>query len=284
MLGFNYVGLAHVLISRNDLAGSEETFQKLEMLEQKSRVPPWIIATANGWQAYTLLKQNKLEAAAQVLQRSGSNKKGDAILMHIKEDISLARLLAAQGKAAEAIQLLERLAQTCEAHGRAAWVIEILAVHALVLQALGDSTQAIQSLKRSLAIAEPEGYVRLFVTEGEPMQRLLRQAVSCGIEPEYVEKLLDAFEMEQQKKERRIKEETTLSIEQIQPAHLAEPLSEREQEVLRLLATELSSTEIAQKLFVSMNTVRSHIKSIYSKLNVHSRYEAMERARELKLL
>ncbi|MBI5031416.1 MAG: tetratricopeptide repeat protein [Chloroflexi bacterium] len=284
MLGFSYVGLAHVRIFSNDLAGIEEILLKLEKLGQKSHVPPWIIASANGWQAHALLRQNKLDAAAQVLQKRRLSKKDDAILMHIKEDIALARLLVAQGKNFEALELLEQLAQISQTHGRSAWVIEILAVRSLIFQALGDTHQAIESLKQALAIAEPEGYVRLFVDEGEPMQSLLRTASSHGVESEYVTKLLDAFEVEEKKKERKIGEEQSLSAEPAQTTQLAELLSEREREVLRLLATDLSSTEIAQKLFVSMNTVRSHIKNIYSKLNVHSRYEAIEHARKLELI
>jgi LuxR family maltose regulon positive regulatory protein len=123
-----------------------------------------------------------------------------------------------------------------------------------------------------LSLAEPEGYVRIFVDEGEPMAELLRHAASRGIAPTYVAKLLAAFEVEG----------LAVSPSNLQP--LIEPLSERELEVLRLLTTHLSSTEIADELVISVNTVRSHIKSIYSKLNVHSRMDAVQRAKELELL
>jgi LuxR family maltose regulon positive regulatory protein len=129
---------------------------------------------------------------------------------------------------------------------------------------------ALTALGRALTLAEPEGYVRTFVDEGAPIAQLLRQTAARGTTPDYVSKLLAALESEM-REERRIDE-------------LVEPLSGRELEVLRLLTTHLSSTEIAQELFISVNTVRSHIKSIYGKLNVHSRKDAIQRARELGLL
>jgi LuxR family maltose regulon positive regulatory protein len=107
------------------------------------------------------------------------------------------------------------------------------------------------------------------------MAQLLRQAAARGIAPEYVSMLLAAFERERSEERR-----TTAQA----PSSLVEPLSDRELEVLRLLVTHLSSTEIAQELFISPNTVRSHIKSIYGKLDVHSRSEAVARAQELCLL
>jgi LuxR family maltose regulon positive regulatory protein len=152
------------------------------------------------------------------------------------------------------------------------YVIEILALQALALQRQGDILPAVTALERALSLAKPEGYVRIFVDEGEPMAELLRHAAYRGIAPTYVAKLLAAFELEG----------LAVSPSNLQP--LIEPLSERELEVLRLLTTHLSSTEIADELVISVNTVRSHIKSIYSKLNVHSRMDAVQRARELELL
>jgi LuxR family maltose regulon positive regulatory protein len=137
--------------------------------------------------------------------------------------------------------------------------------------------QALRVLGRALSVGEPEGYVRTFVDEGEAMAELLRQAESRGIAAEYVNKLLGAFEVAEHG---RLEESATRS--EAQP--LTEPLSARELEVLRLLNTSLSSTEMADELVVSVNTVRTHIRSIYGKLAVHSRYEAVARAKELDLI
>jgi LuxR family maltose regulon positive regulatory protein len=156
-----------------------------------------------------------------------------------------------------------------KAGGRAERVIEVLALRALALQAQGDATQALACLEHALTLAEPEGYVRLFVDEGQAMNELLRQAVSRGIVPGFVRKLLAAF---------------LTPVPEMPPQALIDPLSERELEVLRLLATSLSSTDIARELTIAVSTVRSHTKSIYSKLNVHRRLDAVERAKELELI
>jgi LuxR family maltose regulon positive regulatory protein len=111
--------------------------------------------------------------------------------------------------------------------------------------------------------------------EGEPMVELLRHAASRGIEPEYTSDVLTLM---------RASHAPGLPMAAPQPQPLVEPLSERELDVLRLLATALSASEIAEELFISVSTVRSHTKSIYGKLNVHRRWAAVERGKELKLI
>jgi LuxR family maltose regulon positive regulatory protein len=143
-------------------------------------------------------------------------------------------------------------------------------------------TQAMDALERALSLAEPGGYVRMFVDAGEPVGELLRQAAARGIAVEYANRLLAALQGET--KDERRKMDADSSPVTRPSSSLVEPLSEREIEVLRLLTTSLSSTEIAEELVISVNTVRSHIKSIYGKLDVHSRYKALARAKELNLL
>ena len=159
-------------------------------------------------------------------------------------------------------------------------LIEALVLQALALQGQGKDDQALAALERALTLAEPEGYVRTFTDEGRSMGRLLRQAVIQGLAVEYAGKLLAALE------EEAAKAATPLAVSRSGGALplLLEPLSPRETEVLRLLTTHLSHAEMAEELVVSVSTVRSHVKSIYSKLDVHSRMEAVERARELGLL
>jgi len=208
-------------------------------------------------------------AASRWVQESGLSAEDELAFSREPEHILLARALIVLDRPAEAARLLERLLLAAKAGGRVGRVIEILALRALALQAQGEATQALACLEHALALAEPEGYVRLFVDEGQAMSQLLRRAASRGIAPGFVRKLLAAF---------------------VAPAHemptqaLVDPLSERELEVLRLLATSLSPTDIARELTVAVSTVRSHTKSIYDKLDVHRRLAAVERAKELHLV
>ncbi len=149
-------------------------------------------------------------------------------------------------------------------------MIEILVLQALAHEAQGDTPLALVPLERALTLAEPEGYVRIFADEGPPMEALLREAAKHGIAPNYVRRLGTAFG----------KTEGRRPVTQL----LMEPLSERELEVFRLLGSELNGPEIARELMVSLNTMRTHTKNIYSKLGVNNRRAAVRRAEELDLL
>jgi LuxR family maltose regulon positive regulatory protein len=188
---------------------------------------------------------------------------------------TLARLLLAQGvrdhsaaRIREARELSERLLAAASEGGRWGSVIDIGIVHALALHAAGDTPAALATVERTLLMAEPEGYVRTFVDEGAPMAALLKVAASKQVAPDLARGLLEAF--------------GTGPGAVAQP--LVEPLSERELEVLRLLAGDLDGPDIARELVVSLNTVRTHTKNIYAKLGVNSRRAAVRRAAELELL
>ena len=202
------------------------------------------------------------------------------------EYITLARLLLAQYRSdranrsiLEPMRLLERLLTAAEQGGRTGSAIEILALQALAHQGQGDIPATLMPLERALTMAEPEGYVRIFVDEGAPMAQLLLEAAASGITPDYTSKLLAAFGAEQP---RSAGESPLPASPASQP--LIEPLSKRELDVLWLLQTELSGPEIARELVVALSTVRTHTKSIYSKLGVNNRRSAVRRAAELGLL
>ena len=148
-------------------------------------------------------------------------------------------------------------------------MIKILVLQALACKAQDDETRALTTLKRALELAEPEGYVRTFLDEGAHMAALLHQAVAKGVSPSYSSRLLGEFG----------------NFAERPPAgSLSEPLSERELEVLRLVASGMSNAEVSRALFISLATVKKHINKIYRKLGRHSRTSAVARARERNLL
>ena len=153
-------------------------------------------------------------------------------------------------------------------------VLVALVLEALVFEAQHKTDLALNALKRALVLGEPRGYVRIFVDEGAPMGDLLRQAAAHGIAIEYVERLLAALKEDQDRRERR----RHPMAANVQP--LSEPLTDRELEVLRLVSIGQSNEVIAATLVISSETVKKHLKNIYGKLDVHSRLEAVNRARE----
>jgi LuxR family maltose regulon positive regulatory protein len=160
--------------------------------------------------------------------------------------------------------------QAAEMAGRSGSALEILVLLALAWQVQGETARALGALERVLTLAEPEGYVRLLVDEGAPMADLLQQAARRSLSSAYGLRLLAALDR------------APSSHSAAQP--LAEPLTVRELEVLRLLAAGLSSREIAAELVVSLSTAKAHARHIFGKLEVHNRTQAAVRARELHLL
>jgi LuxR family maltose regulon positive regulatory protein len=177
--------------------------------------------------------------------------------------------------------LLERLLGLAETQKRTGSAIEILVIQALVHQAQGNRPAALAALERALALAEPEGYLRIFVDEGEAMQSLIsdcRLASANRGRPllGYVDRILDFFPPP---KKDRLQSKTA-----DRNARMIEPLTDRELEVLRLIAEGRSNTEISQRLFLALSTIKGHNLRIFNKLQVQNRTEAVARARELGLL
>ena len=223
------------------------------------------------------IRQDRLAEAWDWAREQGLSVADELSYLHEFEHITLAKILIAQyqkegqeGSIHEAMGLLKRLLKAAEEGARMKSVIEILVAQALAYQALDDIPSALASMERALTLAEPEGFVRIFLKEGPRMATLLREVAKQGLAPNYVSRLEATFE--------KVGSGKPIT----QP--LIDPLSGRELEVLKLLATDLSGPEIAAELMVSPNTMRTHTKSIYSKLGVHNRRAAVRRANELDLL
>jgi LuxR family maltose regulon positive regulatory protein len=258
-----------------------ESERALELLAEAGRlyandfspdVRPVDALTARVW-----IEHGRLAEALGWARERGLSAADELGYVREFEHITLARLILAQGardhsesRIGEAIDLLGRLLVAAEAGGRTGSVIEILVVQALARRARNDIPGALASLKRAVALAEPEGYVRVFADEGPPMAMLLKLAAKQPNASDYLRRLLTAAQPSEGR------------APNAQP--LIEPLSERELDVLRLLASDLDGPDIARELTVSLPTVRTHTQSIYAKLEVNSRRAAVRRAAELGLL
>ncbi len=234
------------------------------------------------------LKQGRLAEALDWASQRELSAENELSYLREFEHLTLARVLMAQYEAQqnekplqEAMGLLKRLQKAAEAGGRRGSVIEILVLQALAQRTGGEISPALVALGQALALAEPEGYVRIFVDEGPPMARLLNEALSRGMAPGYVQRLLATFSPDGLEQTNQSMKKSELRIPK---SELIDPLSKRELEVLRLLGTELSGPEIARELMVSLTTIRTHTQNIYSKLGVHNRRSAVSRAEELDLL
>ena len=191
---------------------------------------------------------------------------------------ALAWLHIMDGHYLEALNLLELVQQQAEEADRMFLTIESAILKAIALQSIGEREQAISSMMDALNMAEPEGFMRTFVDLGDKVKDLLEMArneAENAAMLDYIDSLLKAFKppvIERQ------------SISSIQPKRVGEKLSKRELDVLHLLPSSLSSTDMAAELSISVNTLRTHLKNIYAKLDAHSRYEAIERAKKIGLL
>jgi len=255
--------LARLKLAQGDVAGAaailSEAAQSVRQNNFTHRMPE--VAAA---QVVTLLRQNKLEAAANLAQT-------------YELPMSQARVSLASGDSSAALAALEPFRRDIETKGWEDERLKVMVLQAVALHAHGEKNMAIQLLTETLALAEPGGFIRIFIDEGSPMAELLSEAVARGVMPEYVSRLLDVFEAEKQARLNRSHRTQT-------PQPLIEPLSQRELEVLQLIAEGLSNREIAARLFLAEITVKGHNQRIFGKLQVQRRTEAVARARELGVL
>jgi LuxR family maltose regulon positive regulatory protein len=282
-----YIALARVRQAQENAGEANALMEEARQLAIQYKTTDMDDLGVAMYQAQLWVVQGDLEAAGrwakergldQAIDPTELDRQDDYVSFHIRkyEYLVLARILIAQGRPDKVLLFLEALLARMEQQGRTRLVIETALLKALALQVQGDIAQALTALERALSLAEPAGFVRIFVDEGPSMAHLLHEAAARGVAPEYVARLLAAFP--------QVESPMQHAPRPAERSHMVEPLSERELEVLRLLASGLSNPEIARKLYVAVSTVRSHTKSIYGKLNAHSRWEAVQQARELGLL
>jgi LuxR family maltose regulon positive regulatory protein len=275
------VSQARLKEAQGDLDSALALLDEAERVYIRSPLPD--VRPVAALKARVWLKQGRLAEALGWAREQGLSVDDDLRYTREFEHITLARVLIAAGKSDreagsldEATRLLGRLLQAAETGGRLGSAIQILLLQALAFQAQDNLSHALAPLERALALAKPEGYVCIFVDEGEAMRLLIEKQSRNRDHPlsGYADILLAAFTQP-------VAAPKSAIIHQ--KSDMIEPLSERELEVLKLLRSELSGPEIAQHLIVSLNTLRTHTKNIFNKLGVNNRRAAIRRAEELDL-
>jgi len=292
-----YRALARVQQARGQEEAALATLEALLQLARERQFFPLLIEQAAALRAHLQLMQGDLPSALRWAEESGLTPDDEISFPCEAAYLTLARVRIAAGQAEAVLPLLDRLLADAEAKARMHSALEILILQALAYQALADRSRAQRVLDRALALAQPEGYIRMFVDEGVPMRLLLATCSgqlaaqgrgAGGAEAArllaYVETLLAAFPRTEGRGPRTEAAEAPHSVLNPQSSTLVEPLTERELEVLRLIAQGHSNQQIAEALIVSLGTVKKHLNNIFGKLGVTSRTQAVARARALRLL
>jgi LuxR family maltose regulon positive regulatory protein len=262
------VVLARLRLAKGDVAGAATLLAEAGLSARQHNLVfrlPEVVAA----HVVTLLRQGNLAAAAHLAQTHGL-------------PLSRARVHLAQGDTSAALAALSSWCEQVEAKGWKDERLKVMVLQAVALQAHGEQDKAVHQLCDTLALAEPGGLIRLFVDEGPPMARLVSAAAARGLMPDYIGRLLAAFEAGAPTRNDTTKLSPALPTPADQP--LMEPLSRREREVLQLIAQGCSNQEISERLFLALSTVKGHNRVIFDKLQVQRRTEAVARARELGLL
>lgn len=275
-INFALISLSETLSAAGEF---EEAFAvNRRAIQLAGSISPWYARISAENEIMLLLAKGDVPAAAskfgEFFQTFLQDKNQKQLFMEIS-------LLYQQNRFSDVIDILDGTLENLLQKGWSLLWIKLMPIYALSLQALGRADEAQQALERCLAAAEPEGYIRIFVERGAPMAALLKRVQSRGYKFEYITKLLAAFNLPEETPKPPKPGPAPLS-----PAgtNLVEPLSERELEVLWLLNSHLSVPEIAGEMMIAPSTLRTHIRNIYLKLDVHGRLEALQKARELGLI
>jgi LuxR family maltose regulon positive regulatory protein len=271
-LAGSYVMQSRVFLAQGEIEEAQHALNNAENLSRTHPLVPRADSWLNAFRVRLWLAQENMEATARWAKKYNENNFDiDFSYLREAEYLTLVRVQIVQKEFEGALRIIGKLGSAAERTGRMGSLVEILALKALVYQAMDDIPQALNALERALNIGRPEEYLRVFIDEGPLMVELLRHAGSKGIESHYVATILAAT-----------KQEAALPTDEQQP--LIDPLSNRELEILELLADGCSNQDVAEQLIIAVGTVKAHTVSIYRKLNVNSRMQAVARARDLRLL
>ena len=272
------IGLVRALMYRMDIAAALKLMDEITERAGNFALPPWITGPISAFKVFFWLASGDLNAAVNWAQERELSIDDKISNLYQLEYLTLAHILIAQKKLEEADCLLQRLIETAKAGDHVYMMIEMRLCRLTIFMLKAETASAMAELQAALTLAEPGGLIMIFVSKGKPVADLLEEFVAvkkrdhdpgqAGFSLSYAKKILSAFKA-------AIPPKTE---------GLMDPISEREMEVLHLIAAGLSNREIAEKLFISLNTVKTHTKNINSKLDVNSRIKAVARAKELKLL
>ena len=239
--------------------------------------------------ALLFLRRNDMREANRWAESCGLNVDDEAIYATELSHITYARWLFARGEGEKALPLIKRVQRSAQAGSRIRALIHLLTLEALIQQSLGKEVPANAALETALSLAQPESFMRTFIDEGEPLAKLLKQCLKQdGKRWEREKPALLPYVMKLNEALGALGPQTPTRAAQSEAEglpwwYLEDPLSDRELEVLQHVAKGLSNQEIADKLFLSTGTVKRHMSNIYQKIDVHSRTQAVERARSMKL-
>jgi LuxR family maltose regulon positive regulatory protein len=269
-----FLNLARIDQAQNNIPEANRALAKVSQAIHEHLLDASTSQWIGAIRARLWLAQGKLDVARLWAKTRGLSEEGKFDPGNEVEYLTLVRILLAEGRVDEATHLLSRLQTTMESAGRHGSLIEVFVLRAIALERKAGVRSALAVLEQSVSLARSEGYMRVFLDEGKPIETLLKIAVTKWREPDlvaYARKLLAAFAA------------ASVSPAEDQGPH-SSILSERELEVLRLMAAGCTNQAIADELVIAIGTAKRHAANIFDKLDVRNRTEAVTKGRQLGLL
>jgi LuxR family transcriptional regulator, maltose regulon positive regulatory protein len=281
MLGWAYYVNTRYLMAKREWTAAEEATQAADRLATEGEIPAWIESSNSALRTQIWIRNNKTTDAERYLRDRGILPDGDIKNIQLLEYTVMGSLLLKKGELEQAEKIIKKLIQRAETKGHLRLMILNQIQLALLYQAKKDQTLAVQTLERALELSEPDGYIQLFIDESESLSTLLKIAESQGSCANFIKRIGDLTASKAQtildKRDEPAEQPSNSIVNQF-------PLSQREIEVLRLLGEGLSNKEIAQQLYISLRTVKYHTTSIFTKLNVSNRTQAVIRGKAMGVL